>query len=80
MSNALTGALTRERIRNDIAEVLEIPVADVDDTANLLDEGLDSVRVMTLLERWRESGAQVDLVDLISDPTVDAWADILDVN
>lgn len=80
MSNALTGALTRERIRNDIAEVLEIPVADVDDTANLLDEGLDSVRVMTLLERWRESGAQVDLVDLVSDPTVDAWAEILDVN
>lgn len=82
MSNAPSGmdALTRGRIRSDIAEVLEISADELDDSANLLDEGLDSVRAMTLLERWRECGAQVDLVDLVSDPTVESWADILDAN
>ncbi|MFC0452596.1 phosphopantetheine-binding protein [Rhodococcus jostii] len=76
MSSDPSTAPTRDRIRADVADVLDVPVADIDDTANLLDEGMDSVRVMALVERWRADGVQVDLVDLVGEPTLDAWFEV----
>lgn len=69
--------LTRDQIRGDVAEILGVPAAEIEDTANLIDEGLDSIRAMSLVERWRSHGADVDLVDLVSDPTLEAWAEVL---
>ncbi|QNG21542.1 isochorismatase [Rhodococcus triatomae] len=68
--------MTREQIRGDVAEVLGVPLTDIEDTANLLDEGLDSIRAMTLVERWRSGGTDVDLVDLVAEPTIDAWVEV----
>ncbi|NLG56718.1 MAG: isochorismatase [Rhodococcus sp.] len=69
--------MTREIIRDDVAAVLGLPSSELDDTANLIDEGLDSIRAMTLVERWRSAGADVDLVDLVGEPTIEAWSEIL---
>lgn len=77
MAHASPATVSRDRIRHDVAELLGVTVDEIDDSDNLLDEGLDSVRVMTLLERWRDSGAQIDIVDLVSEPTVDAWTRVL---
>ncbi|NLU84586.1 phosphopantetheine-binding protein [Rhodococcus sp. HNM0569] len=66
-----------EQIHSDVAEVLGLPVAELDADANLLDEGLDSVRVMSLIERWRAAGADVDLVDLVAEPTVTRWSEVV---
>ncbi|QTJ67568.1 isochorismatase [Rhodococcus sp. ZPP] len=76
VSSAPKTALSRNRIREDVADVLGVPVTELDDSANLLDEGMDSVRVMALVERWRTAGASVDLVDLVGEPTLDAWFDV----
>ncbi|MBV6758674.1 MULTISPECIES: phosphopantetheine-binding protein [Rhodococcus] len=76
VSSAPSTVPTRDRIRADVADVLDVPVADIDDDANLLDEGMDSVRVMALVERWRADGVQVDLVDLVGEPTLDAWFEV----
>jgi aryl carrier-like protein len=71
-------SLTLEQIRHDVAESLgedpaEIPVDD-----NLVDWGLDSVRIMTLLERWRrEHGVRAGFEDLAERPAVEAWAALL---
>ncbi|MFC9767889.1 phosphopantetheine-binding protein [Rhodococcus jostii] len=76
VSSASSTVPTRDRIRADVADVLDVPVAEIDDFANLLDEGMDSVRVMALVERWRADGVQVDLVDLVGEPTLDAWFEV----
>ncbi|WAC55388.1 phosphopantetheine-binding protein [Gordonia sp. SL306] len=66
--------LTREGIIRDIAEILQIPVEEIGDDTNVLDVGLDSVRLMSLIERWRAAGAvKADLVALAADPIVGAW-------
>ncbi|MBB4133969.1 phosphopantetheine-binding protein [Gordonia humi] len=66
--------LTRERIIDDLAEMLGLPAAEFDDDTDVLDMGLDSVRLMALVERWRAAGsADVDLVTLAEEPRVGAW-------
>ncbi|MGR8007038.1 phosphopantetheine-binding protein [Streptomyces hypolithicus] len=62
-------------MREDIADVLGEDPADIPDDENLADYGLDSVRLMSLVERWRrEHGAAVSFVDLAEHPAIDAWA------
>mgnify|MGYP002865411166 FL=1 len=66
--------LTRDRIIGDIADVLQLEPGDIGDETNVVDIGLDSVRLMSLIERWRAAGAvQADLVALASDPVVGSW-------
>ncbi|MFC4511710.1 MULTISPECIES: phosphopantetheine-binding protein [Streptomyces] len=71
-------ALTLEQIRADVADVLGEDPADVPDDENLVDYGLDSVRIMTLVERWRrDHGTEVTFVDLAEKPAIEEWAPLL---
>ncbi|MFI0408060.1 phosphopantetheine-binding protein [Actinomadura sp. 3N508] len=69
--------LTPDRVRADVAEVLNLDPREVGDDVQLLDQGLDSIRLMTLVERWRAEGADVDLIDLAEQPTVTQWVALL---
>lgn len=69
--------MTIETLRTEIIDVLGEPVADDD---NLIDAGLDSIRLMTLVERWRAAGREVSFVDLAERPTIAGWADLLDAS
>ncbi|WP_190127589.1 phosphopantetheine-binding protein [Streptomyces mashuensis] len=70
--------LTVERIRADVADVLGEDPADIPDDENLVDHGLDSVRIMTLIERWkREHGVEAAFVDLAGEPAIERWAPLL---
>jgi bifunctional isochorismate lyase / aryl carrier protein len=69
---------TRESIREQVAGLLqELPanIAENDDLINVW--GLDSVRIMTLVERWRRSGAEVTFVELAERPTLADWWGLL---
>ncbi|CAL9654550.1 Isochorismatase [Streptomyces sp. enrichment culture] len=73
-------ALTVEQIRTDVAGCLGEDVADIPLDENLVDYGLDSVRIMTLLERWRrEHAVTADFADLAEQPAIEAWAPLLGV-
>ncbi|AVM00195.1 isochorismatase [Gordonia iterans] len=66
--------LDRNTIVADLAEVLDVPVEQLDDDTNVLDLGLDSVRLMSLIERWRAAGAQrADIAVLAADPVIGSW-------
>lgn len=71
-------ALTEEQIVADVAEILQLPESEIATDTNVFDLGLDSVRLMTLIERWRAAGAvRADLVDLAADPVVGSWVLLL---
>ncbi|MDQ0792600.1 phosphopantetheine-binding protein [Streptomyces sp. B1I3] len=71
-------ALTRELIRADVADSLGEDPADIPVDENLLDYGLDSVRIMALLGRWRrDHGVRADFADLAEQPSVESWAALL---
>ncbi|MCZ4076743.1 MULTISPECIES: phosphopantetheine-binding protein [unclassified Rhodococcus (in: high G+C Gram-positive bacteria)] len=66
--------LTRETVIGDIATALDRPLGSISEDTNLLDEGLDSIRIMGLVERWRSAGApDIDFPTLAADPTVAHW-------
>ncbi|MBQ0826975.1 phosphopantetheine-binding protein [Streptomyces tagetis] len=70
--------LTVEQIRADIADCLGEDPADIAVDDDLVDHGLDSVRVMTLLEGWRrEHSVTADFADLAERPAIEAWAPLL---
>lgn len=43
------------------------------DDENLIDYGLDSVRMMAMAARWRKVHGDIDFVMLAKNPTIDAW-------
>lgn len=62
-------ALTLEQLRKDVADVLGEDPADIPDDENLVDYGLDSVRLMALAGRWnRDHGIEVAVADLSEEP------------
>lgn len=66
-------ALTLDRMRADIAEMLHEDPAEIQDDDNLIDLGLDSIRAMALVTRWRAAGVQVDFMDLAERPELGHW-------
>ncbi|MEM7416852.1 MAG: phosphopantetheine-binding protein [Gemmatimonadota bacterium] len=65
---------TIERMRQDIADILEVSVESIEDGVNLVDLGLDSMRIMELADRWSDAaGGFVDFASLAEHPEVTRW-------
>lgn len=74
----MPSTLSRSRVIDDLVAVLDVAPDDLTDETNLLDAGLDSIRLMSLVEKWRQSGSEtVDFAVLASDPVVGAWVEHL---
>ena len=64
--------LSKEDLRALVLPLLEdddVP----EDNENLIDYGLDSVRMMALAARWRQAHGDIDFVSLAKNPTIDGW-------
>lgn len=67
-------ALSPERVRADVAELLGCAPAELAPGEDLLDRGMDSLRIMTLVERWRAAGAgTLEFPDLAERPELGHW-------
>ncbi|MBZ3905535.1 phosphopantetheine-binding protein [Streptomyces griseiscabiei] len=65
--------LTPEAFRADLAEFLFLRPDEVDLEDHPVYAGLDSLRIVTLVERWRDSGADVTFVDLAECTSFAQW-------
>lgn len=72
-----TGALTRRQVREHVAELLQENAEEIGDEDDLLDWGLDSMRIMTLVEKLRARGVQVGFADLGETTTLRQWWEVL---
>lgn len=63
---------TKAALRALILPLLDESDEPMDDE-NLIDYGLDSVRMMALAARWRKVHGDIDFVMLAKNPTLDAW-------
>ncbi|PZD95337.1 isochorismatase [Paenibacillus sambharensis] len=69
--------LTEESIRMQIAELLQIAPSEISNEDNLLDLGLDSIRIMSLVESWRRAGIEITFVELAENPTIAYWCSLV---
>ncbi|MCM2677364.1 isochorismatase family protein [Alkalicoccobacillus plakortidis] len=72
-----SGTKTKNAIKADIAAFLDEQPESILNDENLLDRGLDSIRLMALSEQWNREGYQLTFAELAESPSVDAWSELL---
>lgn len=65
--------LTLEAMRAAIAAILHEDPSEIGDDDNLMDLGLDSMRAMTLVQRWQERGLKAEFSAFAEVPTLAHW-------
>lgn len=68
-----TQTLTLAIMRADIARILHEDPSEIGDEDSLIDLGLDSIRAMALVTRWRDAGAPIEFSELAENPRLSHW-------
>lgn len=69
--------ISRDDIKALVADHLGCAVADLADDENLIQMGLNSIRMMALAGGWRKRGADITFAQLAASPTVESWHGLL---
>jgi bifunctional isochorismate lyase / aryl carrier protein len=64
-------------VKGKVAFLLEISQSEIDDNDDLTDLGLDSIRIMSLVEEWRNHNEEITFMTLAEQPTIAAWTKLL---
>ncbi|VDC31313.1 phosphopantetheine-binding protein [Pseudogemmobacter humi] len=65
--------LTLEKMRADIARLIDLDPAEVGDGDHLPDLGLDSLRLMQLVTAWEQDGVKLDFAVFAESATLGEW-------
>ncbi len=69
--------LNHDSIKQDISEVLMLPITEIHNNDNLMYLGLDSIRLMALIEKWQSQKIDINFTDLGGSSTVTDWWEII---
>lgn len=73
-------SISLNKMRADIAEIIEVDAMQIGDHDNLADLGLDSLRLMRLVLGWEAEGLSVDFSIFAEFATLgDWWREISDI-
>lgn len=76
-ADLLPGTISIDALRQQIIPLLDEDSEDIGNDENLIDYGLDSVRIMELATRWRKIREDIDFIALAKSPTIDSWWSLL---
>lgn len=65
--------LNKEEMLADVASEIGIDLAELRMDVPLEDQGLDSLRLVTLVEQWRARGHEVDFFRVLGLSTLAEW-------
>jgi len=68
---------SKQALRQQIMPLLEAECGEPQDNENLIDYGLDSLRIMQLASRWHGQNPQINFVALAKNPTIESWWNLL---
>jgi aryl carrier-like protein len=69
--NAMT--ITLEKMRADVAAIIHEDPSEIGFDDNLMDLGLDSMRLMNLILTWQEAGVDLDFGEFAEEFTLNGW-------
>ena len=61
------------QLRDQLAQLLDLPAADIASDRNLIELGMDSITMMRLAGQWRRQGIPVSFAELAAQPSLAAW-------
>lgn len=65
------------RLTARVAALMNVKIDDLDENEELMDQGLDSVRLVEVVSFLREQGYHTDFADLAEDSSLSGWRDLL---
>jgi aryl carrier-like protein len=65
--------ITRESLRGLVATRLDLPPGELHDDTSLVTLGMNSLEIMTIVNRLRRGGIPVTYDVLAAQPTLSAW-------
>jgi aryl carrier-like protein len=66
-------SLTQDTLRALIATRLDIPPTEIPDDINLVTLGMNSLEIMTIVNRLRRQAIPITYEQLATQPTLNAW-------
>lgn len=66
-------------IKIQIGKILKVNPENIHDQDNLIEMGINSLKIMRLVNDWRKRGAKVTFAELISQPTFQDWWILLSI-
>ena len=69
--------ISRDEIRAAVAAQLGSAATEIADTDDLIQMGLNSMRMMSLAGGWRKRGSGITFADLAGSPTIERWHALL---
>ncbi|MCG8270973.1 phosphopantetheine-binding protein [Aquamicrobium sp. NLF2-7] len=66
-------AITLERMRADIAGMIHEDPEEIGLEDNLMDLGIDSMRLLNLILKWQEDGLDLEFAELADRFTLAGW-------
>ncbi|WP_339195715.1 phosphopantetheine-binding protein [Solibacillus sp. FSL R5-0449] len=64
---------TMEQLRKLVAQYVTEPIDTISDEDYLLDVGIDSITMMTIVEELRQKGFVLTFIQLADEPTIYGW-------
>ncbi|MCJ8506872.1 phosphopantetheine-binding protein [Rhizobium lemnae] len=65
--------ITLEKMRADVAAIIHEDPSEIGFDDNLMDLGLDSMRLMNLILTWQEAGVDLDFGEFAEEFTLNGW-------
>jgi bifunctional isochorismate lyase/aryl carrier protein len=65
------------QLQQQLAAAMGLAAEQLTGSEDLFLSGLDSMRLVALLERWQGAGVEVALADLMADPCLNSWWQLL---
>lgn len=66
-------SFTIEQLRKLIEPYVSEPIDTISDDDYLLDAGIDSITIMTIVEELRQQGILITFIQLADNPSIKAW-------
>jgi aryl carrier-like protein len=66
-----------DQLTAKVADLMNTTVDALDPDEELMDQGLDSVRLVEVVSFLRDAGHQADFADLAEDSSLTAWRELL---